>query len=142
MSAAGAADKVFELIDRVPDISAAGDLEPQGAGGAKRNGDAVRGKCSDAAPVKLDGGSSGHGDKRGGGGRIERVSGGGGFVGSIVFERVSLFYPSRPETQVLKRISFSIEPGQVVALVGESGSGLSRPPPCLRVLRANLFCVA
>jgi len=77
---------------------------------------------TDAASVTLDGGSSPQGNKWDGGRRVDGA-GGRGFVGRIAFEHVSLVYPSRPETQVLKRISFCIEPGQVVALVGESGSG-------------------
>ena len=43
MSAAGAADKVFELIDRVPDISVSGDLEPQGPGGVTPSVGAISG---------------------------------------------------------------------------------------------------
>jgi ABC-type multidrug transport system fused ATPase/permease subunit len=113
MSAVGAADKVFELIDRDPKISAAGDLEPScsgvwgcGEGGTKRHTHAATGHVWDVAAVTLDGPRSEHGGGGGGGG----VEGGGrrGFMGRIEFERVSLVYPSRPDTQVLKRISFCI----------------------------------
>ncbi|NTU67453.1 MAG: ABC transporter ATP-binding protein [Chlorobiaceae bacterium] len=45
--------------------------------------------------------------------------------GEIVFERVSFSYPSQPDKQVLKQISFSIEPGTKVAIVGATGSGKS-----------------
>jgi len=40
----------------------------------------------------------------------------------IVFDRVRFHYPTG-KRDVLKDISFAIEPGEVVALVGESGSG-------------------
>lgn len=40
----------------------------------------------------------------------------------IVFDRLRFHYPAGKK-DVLKDISFSIEPGEVVALVGESGSG-------------------
>ncbi len=45
--------------------------------------------------------------------------------GEIAFKDVSFVYPSRSEFQVLNHVSFSIEPGQLVALVGPSGSGKS-----------------
>jgi ABC-type multidrug transport system fused ATPase/permease subunit len=43
--------------------------------------------------------------------------------GKISFESVSFRYPSRDEVEVLNDVSFSIEPGQQVALVGPSGAG-------------------
>lgn len=45
--------------------------------------------------------------------------------GTIEFKNVSFVYPSRPEFQVLKDISFKAEKGETVALVGPSGSGKS-----------------
>ncbi|NTV01800.1 MAG: ABC transporter ATP-binding protein [Chlorobiaceae bacterium] len=45
--------------------------------------------------------------------------------GEIVFDGVSFSYPSQPEKSVLNRISFSIEPGTKVAIVGATGSGKS-----------------
>lgn len=45
--------------------------------------------------------------------------------GDIRFENVSFHYASRPDVEVLKNVSFSIEHGQQVALVGSSGSGKS-----------------
>jgi ABC transporter fused permease/ATP-binding protein len=45
--------------------------------------------------------------------------------GDLTFEDVRFFYPSRPEVQVLKGVSFQALAGQKVAIVGPSGSGKS-----------------
>ena len=45
--------------------------------------------------------------------------------GDIQLEHVSFHYPSRKDLPVLKNISFTIQQGQQVALVGSSGSGKS-----------------
>lgn len=45
--------------------------------------------------------------------------------GSIAFEEVSFSYPTRSDVEVLKNLSFSIEPGKKIALVGASGAGKS-----------------
>ncbi|CAJ0925586.1 unnamed protein product, partial [Mesorhabditis belari] len=43
----------------------------------------------------------------------------------IEFDNVRFTYPERQEQEVLKGVSFSIEPGQTVAVVGLSGCGKS-----------------
>lgn len=44
---------------------------------------------------------------------------------AISFRDVFFHYPSRPDTVVLKNLSFKIKPGDTVALVGPSGGGKS-----------------
>jgi ABC-type multidrug transport system fused ATPase/permease subunit len=45
--------------------------------------------------------------------------------GIIEFKNVSFNYPSRPDFEVLKSVSFTARSGETIALVGSSGSGKS-----------------
>lgn len=45
--------------------------------------------------------------------------------GEIVFQNVHFNYPSRPEYNVLQNVSFTVNAGETMALVGSSGSGKS-----------------
>ncbi|KAL5111589.1 ATP-dependent translocase ABCB1 [Taenia crassiceps] len=47
------------------------------------------------------------------------------FSGKIEFKNVSFSYPTRPDVQVLKSFSLTVNPGETVAIVGPSGSGKS-----------------
>lgn len=45
--------------------------------------------------------------------------------GDIKLRDVDLYYPARPQRQVLNKLSLDIEAGSIVALVGQSGGGKS-----------------
>jgi ABC transporter fused permease/ATP-binding protein len=47
------------------------------------------------------------------------------FEGKIEFVGVGFRYPTRPEVEVLKNVSFQVQPGEKVALAGHSGAGKS-----------------
>ncbi|XP_013359116.1 PREDICTED: ATP-binding cassette sub-family B member 9 isoform X2 [Chinchilla lanigera] len=83
MQGVGAAEKVFEFIDRQPTMAHDGSLAPE---------------------------------------HLE---------GRVDFENVTFTYRTRPHTQVLQNVSFSLSPGKVTALVGPSGSGKSS---CVNIL--------
>lgn len=48
-----------------------------------------------------------------------------GIKGTVEFKRVQFVYPTRPDVRVLRNLSFKIEAGKTLALVGESGCGKS-----------------
>eukprot|EP00057_Strongylocentrotus_purpuratus_P004780 XP_003729437.1 PREDICTED: ATP-binding cassette sub-family B member 9 isoform X1 [Strongylocentrotus purpuratus] len=47
------------------------------------------------------------------------------FEGQLEFKNVTFAYPTRPSIPVLKDVSFTASPGEVLALVGPSGGGKS-----------------
>ncbi|XP_057688792.1 ATP-binding cassette sub-family B member 9 [Corythoichthys intestinalis] len=47
------------------------------------------------------------------------------FTGLVEFQDITFAYPTRPEIEILKGVSFTLKPGEVTALVGPSGSGKS-----------------
>ncbi|XP_015256511.1 PREDICTED: ATP-binding cassette sub-family B member 9 [Cyprinodon variegatus] len=77
MQGVGAAEKVFEYLDRKPEHPAEGTEAPD--------------TCA----------------------------------GLVEFKDITFAYPTRPEIDVLKEVSFTLRPRQVTALVGPSGSGKS-----------------
>ncbi|XP_034548436.1 ATP-binding cassette sub-family B member 9 [Notolabrus celidotus] len=47
------------------------------------------------------------------------------YSGLVEFKDITFAYPTRPETEILKEVSFTLQPGEVTAIVGPSGSGKS-----------------
>jgi ATP-binding cassette subfamily B protein len=46
-------------------------------------------------------------------------------LGTVAFENVTFSYPTRPENKALDGVSFHVNAGETIALVGPSGSGKS-----------------
>lgn len=103
--AVGAADKVFELMNRAPRLT-----PPSASPNA----------CSRAAPRGIMGiEAKKTASQRNGGISPDDCH------GEVALNVVELFYPARPQRCVLSDMNLTAKPGQVVALVGPSGSGKS-----------------
>ena len=103
--AVGAADKVFELMHRTPRIT------PPSATDRPEQPSAHRGILGIEATLTRE--------QRTYGRRPESAR------GEIELENVEMYYPARPKRRILNGLSLKIEPGSIVALVGQSGGGKS-----------------
>lgn len=105
--AVGAADKVFELLNRQPKITPPSTNRPIEAERHSLRAHNLQLGTSKTTQQRLQG--------------VVPESA----RGAIEFKDVTLYYPSRPQKRVLNGISFKVQPGSIVALVGESGGGKS-----------------
>jgi ATP-binding cassette, subfamily B (MDR/TAP), member 9 len=104
--AVGAADKVFELMHRKPRITHPSRTDPT----TQRN-------CRHVGILGIE--ATKTRQQRSFGLRPEAAR------GHIVLENVEMYYPARPNRRILNGLSLKIEPGSIVALVGQSGGGKS-----------------
>lgn len=113
-SCLASAERVFELLDapEIPPDSAVPAVSANGAGKLHRA----------AAPRKLHvPRKSTNGRKTRAPGRSQIPTNWGAVAGRVTFEHVSFGYS--PGTPVVKDLSFTVEPGQTVAIVGHTGAG-------------------
>ena len=122
-SCLASAERVFELLDapEIPPDSAAPARSTASANGAGR----VRGKGSlhavhGAHKIHAPGKSHGRHASRAGD-EAQNVPAAAAVAGRVTFEHVSFGYS--PGTPVVKDLSFTVEPGQTVAIVGHTGAG-------------------
>jgi ATP-binding cassette, subfamily B (MDR/TAP), member 9 len=103
--AVGAADKVFELMHRKPRIT-----PPSTTDGPER-------PSGHSGILGIEATKT----------RVQRTYGRrpGTARGEIILDNVEMFYPARPKRRILNGLSLKIEPGSIVALVGQSGGGKS-----------------
>jgi ATP-binding cassette subfamily B protein len=124
-SCLASAERVFELLDapEIPPDSAAparSTASATGAGRVRSKGSlhAVHGVHKIHAPGKSHGR---HASRDRDGARIVPATAKAAVAGRVTFEHVSFGYS--PGTPVVKDLSFTVEPGQTVAIVGHTGAG-------------------
>ncbi|KAI8809035.1 P-loop containing nucleoside triphosphate hydrolase protein [Cladochytrium replicatum] len=98
MKGVGASTRVFDLLEQRPKI----ERPPASLFLPSPTSKAMVAPEPELIPVKL-----------------EKVQ------GRITFENVTFSYPTRPDAHVFKDLTFDVEPGTHVAIVGRSGSGKS-----------------
>ena len=108
--AAGAAERLLELLDAEPAILPGPRVRGAGAPEAASAGSTVSGPTIAGGPPAAA--SAG-----------PRADGGTPFGARVAFESVDFRYPSRPDEAALSGLTFAVEPGETVALVGPSGAG-------------------
>jgi len=125
-SCLASAERVFELLDApeippdtaAPAASANGAGKHRGAGAPRRIHVALKSNGQRKSPV---GRKSPNGRKSPDGHGAPVPTSPGGVAGRVTFEHVSFSY--NPGTPVVKDLSFTVEPGQTVAIVGHTGAG-------------------
>lgn len=108
MQAVGAADKVFELMRREPRMRQPTQVDPPPPVLTENETPGILGvHATKTRQLRLRG-------------RWPESS-----QGQIDLQNVDLYYPARPNRRVLNGLSLQVQPGSIVALVGESGGGKS-----------------
>lgn len=120
MKAVAGANRVFEIVDREPPIPPPQIMEPpedeilvvNDKSAGCYDGSLVKTKRPSFEMMELGMKPLEHSEKE----RVPMI---------VQFNHVSFSYPTRPESMILKDLNLSIQAGQTIALVGNSGGGKS-----------------